>query len=232
MARVNYSGIVTELVGNIGGSTFQKNGSGFIVRNVGHCRKSSSTAQRLQHQKHYATLNEYSNLILDNKLLWRSFASAHPRIDKFGTSKFISGANWFQSINSNLKLLDLSKLLVPPVYEMPVAVPIMALECRNNGLWWNITAGTGNTRDYLELYTSNVMLTSTGNVYRFLRSNYIALAQNPALIGITEDWELLHGSVYNYASFTGSQVIAYAGRTINSDSGIASPWVTGLSIVI
>lgn len=232
MARVNYSGVITELVGCIAGSVFQKNGSGFIVRSVGHCRKSSTTAQRLQHQKHYTTLGLYSSLSVDDKLLWRSFAGLHARVDKFGNTKLISGANWFQSINSNLLLIEQSVISQPPTYTMPVAVPLISLECRSAGLFWNIQEGVNNDLDYLELFTSGVMLTSTGNVYRFLRSSYLGLFKNPALIGITEDWEELHSTVYDYNSFNNSNVIAYACRTINKNSGLASPWLTGLSVVV
>lgn len=229
MARVNYSGIVTELVGSISGTVFQKNGSGFICRSVGHCRKSTTPLQKFQHQKHYSVLRDYSLLSIDDKLLWRDFASLHTKIDKFGNTRLISGANWYQSINSNLLLLGESVISSPPIYVLPVSVPEMNVEVKVDGIYWNITGTVGNTDDYCELFLTPALVSGTDKLYRFMRSVYVVQVSSPAQLAFT--WAQLSalGIVYVPGYFAANTTIGFASRTINRNSGIASPLLTGLA---
>lgn len=229
MARVNYSGIVTELVGSISGTVFQKNGSGFICRSVGHCRKSTTPLQKFQHQKHYSVLRDYTLLSLDDKLLWRDFASLHSRVDKFGNTRLISGANWFQSINSNLLLLGESGISSPPIYILPVSVPDMNVVVKSDGIYWNITGAVGNTDDFCELYLTPALIAGTSKLYRFMRSVYVVQVSDPAVLAFS--WLQLSalGIVYNPDFFRDNTSIGWAARTVNKNSGIASPLLTGLA---
>jgi len=125
MARVVYSVPVTELIGSIGGSTFQSNRSGYIVRSLPQVRKKRTYSQTL-HVRLFSYISQlYRDLSGANKLLWDAFAIANPHINLWNESKTVDGCRWFININSTRIRNGLAVLNAPPAYANASALPAL-----------------------------------------------------------------------------------------------------------
>lgn len=224
MARVNYSGLISEIVGNIGGSTFQKNKSGFIVRTVGHCKKSSTVKQTQAHAQHYNLLANYSALAVLEKIAWNDFATLHPFIDKFGRSKAVSGANWFCSINSSLLELGQDIITNPPTYELPLINWSNSGYLDNGNIWLYTTVNTADSDSRLQIFTTPVLKGSSTSFSRYLKNTHLIRQDVSGGINLVFYWQNAHGLIYDYNSLEPSNYIGVAIRAINVNSGISGPF--------
>lgn len=107
--------------GSIAGNTFTRNTSGPIAR-----------ARRVPTQPlsgvQTRSLTSLSNLQIlwrnvdpGNQIQWNAFAAAHTRVNMFGKTTTLSGAQWYFVINNNRIILGQSVLDVPPTYALPAA---------------------------------------------------------------------------------------------------------------
>jgi len=119
MARVTYGPMITNLQGSIGGVTFQSNRAGAIARlrptNVK--RRTPSQSTRISEFSQLAT--NWQSLSLADKILWNDYGIANPKITKFGTTKILTGYNYFISLNFWRNFLGLAVLTVPPPFVIP-----------------------------------------------------------------------------------------------------------------
>jgi hypothetical protein len=134
MARVYYSGLVDKIVGSIRGTIFQNNTSGTICR--GKMRgKLTTTLEQNQKNITFANLSyHWSNLSLDNKILWNDFAAINEHSDIYGNARKVNGYNWFQCINNYLILAEENIFETPPSYELPSEAPLYNLSVSKEAL--------------------------------------------------------------------------------------------------
>ena len=122
MATIQLGALITSIKGSIQGWTFQKSGTRSTVRARSSPGRSSTINQQLAHQTHQKRLNEWQALNLSDRQLWNSYASLYPKVNKFGTSKKLTGQNWLESINTTLELIGEPLLSIPPVHILPIPV--------------------------------------------------------------------------------------------------------------
>jgi len=60
-------------------------------------------------------------------VLWATFASTYPVIDKYNNSVFQSGQNWFYELNGRLHRAELNLIGDPPVDDIPTYSPIVSV---------------------------------------------------------------------------------------------------------
>jgi hypothetical protein len=104
MARVIYGESITELVGSIGGITFQRNNSGTIARLKPKPPVNPSQGQSDQQHKLGTLVSYWSTLSSADKTSWDNFAAAHNHFTPWGEEKTLNGYQWFLSCNLNLLL--------------------------------------------------------------------------------------------------------------------------------
>jgi len=104
MARILYSGIVSELKGSVKGTTYQRNVAGSIAKGKNNARFSPSTFQSSELTDFSYIASIWNALDWDHKDDWGGFATYNKRTDFWGNVKSISGYNWFMSINRNALL--------------------------------------------------------------------------------------------------------------------------------
>lgn len=123
MARITYTGIVQNITGSIGGLTFQKNSSGYIVRLRPIQKKGLSENQQATINKSFNLNVEYHKLTVFNKELWNDYALLYEKTNKFGQIKKNSGFNWFVSINSIRILAGNTIAITPPAHDLAYPIP-------------------------------------------------------------------------------------------------------------
>lgn len=99
MARVTYGSLITELKGSIGGSTFQQNASGSIVRSRPFTPVNPSALQSAQQLVLIKLVALWGSVSIANKALWAALAVSHDRVNDWGNSVHLSGYQWFLSYN-------------------------------------------------------------------------------------------------------------------------------------
>jgi hypothetical protein len=119
MGKLLYGSQITDIVGSIGGLTFQHSSAGQICRAKPFNSTSMSQAQ-IERTVYFAqAVAAFKSLSTTQKSLWKSFAAAHPKVNYYGETKILTAQNWFTSLFLNARTVDQSPLLVPPTYVVP-----------------------------------------------------------------------------------------------------------------
>ncbi len=101
MALVKPSGLITDIVGSVGGTTFQRSRYGLIAKNKGS-PSVYPTPPQAQKRSIFSFLNNYWREILsdDLRIGWNTYAANTPWLNKFGDTVYLKGFNHFIRINS------------------------------------------------------------------------------------------------------------------------------------
>lgn len=134
MARVKYTGVVSDLSGSVSGTTFQKNSSGSIAR-------AKTTQSFFPSQLQSASRNDFakvsaywSKLDLSVQQNWNAYAAAHPIYDRWGNVKTLNGFQYYMQSNINLLGLGLEIIPTPPVFSPQEIVPDYEIVAFSNSL--------------------------------------------------------------------------------------------------
>jgi hypothetical protein len=122
MARVIYGGGVDELIGSIGGVTFQRNASGCIARLKPNMPVNPSPGQALQEYYLSQLVSSWSLLSISDKGSWDTFAAAHTHFKPWGEEKTLNGFQWYVSCNLNLLITAQATIATAPAW---TSVPVV-----------------------------------------------------------------------------------------------------------
>jgi hypothetical protein len=217
MARILYSALVAAIKGSISGSTFQQNRSGFIVRKK-PTKTSSNSMKQLKYRQLFSTLlAEWRNLNTTFKNEWNFFASAHNKTNYWNASTILSGMNWFVSINSYRKALNLSSFGSPPAWEMPQVPGPFTLDINQSYLTINFNAVENHPLSYYFIFLSPPLKSTSALNRRFSNLVMILPPGSHQVVDVTSSYCEYYGIVWppsgNPASFN---VIASIAAVSNS----------------
>jgi len=193
MARVQYGVIITDLIGSIGGLTFQHIGSGKIVRIKPMPSKKSTTKQQAKHTEFTNIIRSWYALTLSDKTAWGVFAAANTKLNVWNEEKVLNAYNWFLSINSWLTLIGETPLTLPPVYATPLAVPDYTLVFEYDELTVNWSPDFVHANEYLLLYTSPPLRSISPYDRKQLRLTSIIAPATTTSYDFETDYETTHG---------------------------------------
>jgi len=95
MASVKYGSLVTEIIGSVGGQTFQRSRNGFSVRNKPRPRNTRTANTSLVRSIIAAAAATWPTLSDVQRLSWNVVAPNWPAVDHFGDPVILSGYNTF-----------------------------------------------------------------------------------------------------------------------------------------
>jgi len=172
MARILYSGIVSEIRGSIAGTTFQQNASGKVVKARSNQQFSSSSLQSSCQNKLSAIVMKWRSLTVTQRTDWQGMAEAYPRTDKWGRVKTLSGFQYYAAANRNLVTAGLSKIDSPNSYVAPMPVPDYDPSVASDSFFLQFTESLNLTNHTLLVFASppTQRLSSTSRVLRRLIS--------------------------------------------------------------
>jgi len=102
MARIEYSGIVSQIRGKIAGTVFSKFQGGFSAYRKGSPRKQGSHAQQLVRNYFYSFASAWKDLSESQRNNWRFVAANTPLYDRIGILRPINGFAYFVKFNQFL----------------------------------------------------------------------------------------------------------------------------------
>jgi hypothetical protein len=91
MARITYSGLVTEINGSIGGTTFQKNAYGFTVKNKPNMLRPWTDYQKEMQQYMSLAVKAWKSADDTTRNNWETWSSTNPQYSKHNPGSMLSG---------------------------------------------------------------------------------------------------------------------------------------------
>lgn len=222
MARIEYGAVVTDIIGSIGGITFQHNRSGKIARLRPKTHKKPTDAQMLRQVKHMGILYAWQQLSGLQQTAWTDYADLHTKENMFGDTKKLSGLNWYESVNLSRDLIGLPNIAMPPAYNLPCAVPLYTVTINQSKIEINFIAPFNTANDALLIRATNPISNTTVNFrgqWRLITFKDTGFVNN---VDITDEWKDIFTCVYPPS---GNQVFVNVGimvQTICKSSGIQS----------
>ena len=222
MARVQFGGGVTSIVGSIGGNTFQSNRSGTIIRTRGFSNRSQTSKQNTASNNYQYFLYEWSKLTLLEKQSWDTLALAHTKINKFGQTKTLTGLNWFVSVNYMRLLCMLPLFATAPVYATPSAVPTYTVNISLSKMRLLINTPQTITDNYAIINATPPINKTTTSFAKNLKYIMTIKSDYWNNIDLTSDWEKATGYTWPPSTNINSFQIGIMIQSININSGITS----------
>lgn len=145
MARILYTGIVSEIKGSIAGTTFQHNASGRIVKGRSNQKFSSSSLQSSAQADFANVITKWRSLSGFDRTSWNEKAAENPRVDKWGRVKTLSGFQYHAAANRNLLTIGEAYQSSPTPYTAPLAVPAYAVTSTTTTFVINLMGATNFT---------------------------------------------------------------------------------------
>lgn len=228
MARVQFGALITEIVGSIGGFTFQRNRSGTIIRLRPTGQKKVSDIQTQKQALHTTILANWQGLTLANKTLWNDFADLHTKTNSFGQTKTLSGLNWYESVNQNLTAISELNIDTPPVFSLPIAPGAFAFIFSSTELKITFLPTFLPSNESLLIRATPPMSVSSQALQKDFRLIKVVNTPPFSTIDLKTDWENYFNIPYPPASSTDCFNIAVMVQTVEKTSGITSVGVISL----
>lgn len=228
MARVIYGEPITELIGSIGGITFQHNSSGTIARLKPQPPVNPSAGQSDQQHLLGTLISYWPTLSSANKTTWKNFAIAHNHFTPWGEEKTLNGYQWFLSCNLNLLIAGESIIDTAPAFTSvapPDAFTLTAAALTLKLIW---ASAFSVAPDYLFIY---ITLPIRHASLKLRRSMYLIKVDdtfNDTELDITSLFETLANITWaDFYSVSECNLIARI-IVVEADTGLASQFTSSL----
>lgn len=208
MARVIYSPYVTELIGSIGGITFQRNSSGSIARLKARQTQNPSPLQANQQHIVSELVVLWNFMLQSDKDLWNAFALTQQKTSPWGELKTLNGFQWFMSCNLYRMLVGRPYNSQPQTY-VPVSPPDpFVLTVESGDLFFDFGMSVSYPNLYLFVYLSLPLRTANIKLRRSMFLIDKLLGFNGGSYSIKTDFEnLSHMSWIDFYGYTASSLI-------------------------
>lgn len=226
MARVQYGSFVTALAGSVGGSTYQKNASGEIVKNRVSRVSSPTSRQVIPKSQFLEIVDRWNNLTFSQKSGWNTFAAANSYVDYWGRSKTLTGYSWFLSLNSNLLNISLATITTAPASISPVSVPSFSVTANSTSLQAVFSPSYTHTGATLLLFASPPLTGASLQQRKSLRLVKVISSSPSSTINFKSDWESYFPFSWPASTVSGSFGILVSISSVNQTTGYASPFTS------
>lgn len=113
MARIKFSGLVSEMKGKLNGSVLSSNRGGAYIRNNKAGQKNLSAKSTQVKNKFGSLASQWRNLSVEQQEQWALMAPNYPTTNKFGDVRIPSGYELFMRLNGTLQLMNLPLQALP-----------------------------------------------------------------------------------------------------------------------
>lgn len=114
MARIIYGGLVTEIKGSMGGTTFQSNRYGFTVKNKPNTSQANSQSQIVRKAALQSVSGKWLLLTPAIRAQWNAWATTYPTRSAKNPTSYLSGYNLFLRYALNLDIYSPSEVIGSP----------------------------------------------------------------------------------------------------------------------
>lgn len=231
MAVVKFSGLITDMKGKIGGTSFQGGTAGTIIKSINYKRNGSkltkADAGRVVNQKALianlsSTWRTLSNAERDS---WNTGAVNYPFKNKYGENYTGSGFQVFMHLNAGLELIGVGAHNTCPTPQTVDTSNVTSVTKDGTADMTLTLAAAVPGTSYLQVWATGLKAPGTSphkSEYKLI-NNYDSEAG--ATINIQDDWEDVYGT-----QGTGGNVF-FQFRYINQATGQKSTWTYAICVV-
>ena len=208
MARIKFSGVVSEVKGKLNGTVFSRNRGGAYMRNNKSGQTTNSAKSSQVKNKFGSLASRWRSLTVDQQNEWNAAGINYPTVNKFGDTRTPSGYELFMRLNGTLELMGQPIQVLP---SLPKTIsPIGAVSYGYPSLF-QLMPQRGLNLDAMQIDGLRV------DVYRAPSTNIaIELGNHTFVIFFELTRSLLTGQVVKlfYPKFTGYETGVAKGITI------------------
>lgn len=218
MAIIQLSELIAAIRGSIRGTTYSRNAAGLVAKNKINGRKSYSSKQSNVIKVQSFIVGQWQQLTSEQQSLWNDYAALYPQIDRFGTTKQLSGFNWFTHVN-NLAKQNLDIVIdEPQPRESAILVPSYFVELSIDTITLLFNSLLEMDDHLLFVFASQP--TNQTNKTNRGALRLLTVVENPSLteIDVTSVWSQCFG--FDYDSITDNSLfnIQFFIYSINTNS--------------
>jgi hypothetical protein len=157
MARIKFSGIISEISGSIGGATFQRNAAGNSIRNKPRSVNKYGTASQNNVRKIMSGLQNNWLILSDlDKYSWEAAALYYSTRTKHNSNKELTAYQLFIKHNMLLLLSGRPIVTAPTLTGTAFNFASIVFSVAAGHFYMNITADSLNTNNWLLLKVSGI----------------------------------------------------------------------------
>ena len=229
MAKIQYAAPVTSIRGSIGGWTFQSNRSGNIVRLRPKGKVQSSPKQSESIATQLELISAFNLLTPQQKTDWDDFSLAHDHEDRFGTTRTLTGQNWFLSINRNRLILSENILCDPPLFGLPVGNANFTMVVDDTKIEITKAVPTNPLNTGFKIFTTPPLGQRTTSLQSSLRLTKVIPVGPFTTVDITADWIAAHGCQWPPSLVANRFTVGVQLQLVRLDKGISTAGNTQLT---
>lgn len=214
MATIQFSAVVDDARGSLGGLTFSRNRYGAYVRSRTAPVQPRTAAQTAVRNQFTAFSTSWRILSPAQQTQWNVFAGIQPTLNRLGRTRFLSGAQWYVKLNMIRYSLGLAEIVSPPppgpIFAIPTATATADQSANTVVI---LTTGSGGGGDFVQVFATPPLspgVSFTGkSQYRYMGF----FAGSADTLSITAAYIAVFGGLGGY---TPGQVIHY--RLVPTDA--------------
>lgn len=225
MARIKYGGIITDISGSVGGSTFQKSLFGNTLRNKPIPHKSTTPAQLKVRSYMMQIHAAWTGLSNDQRLQWNRFINFSGQTIKKDSGITMTGHDLFIKYNMFRVLAGLTVLTIPTYVANPSSKTFDLFWFEVNSLFFRFSAAINPANQWFILKLSSEHNISLSFSYTSLLYFNIVPASG-LVFYITDIYRNLFGTIPGIGS-----AVNYSIRFFSTLAPVYSAEQTGVLIV-
>jgi len=225
MARVQFSALVADMKGRLGGSVFQGGKGGTILRNNAWRGGAKTQRWQIARQKLVFFANQWTQLSIGNKNAWNAYGEGIETAGVFGDPVTMTGQNAYIMVTANRDICGLAPLDTP-IISSGISIDPNATLTVNGANDLELNWVFGNAAFQLVVKAKRQYagdnLSSPGGFKQIISQQLSGVPP----FDVTSNYQAGYGSVFADISFI------YQWRIIQRSSGISTGWFQKSAIVI
>jgi hypothetical protein len=224
MALVQLSGIISNIKGSIGGTTFSNNRAGITAKKRITQSRSLNSKQAAELNNSIAVTVAWNALTYSQKNVFNLYALANAYTDRYGVVKTLTGFQWFKQLSQASNYFTGSQLTSPPAYSVPPAIPTFTVTLNPTTIILDWSTPINPALINIYCYTTPPVKAQAQVQRSAYRLTDIRSVDYTSSFDITDKWNDAHGM--DYASLAASglfniSVLMYAIDTTSFNNGTA-----------
>lgn len=229
MALATYGGSPTDIIGSIGGWTFQHSNAGKIIRSRPGGKQFSTLKQAIRQGLFFNQVGNWQQLIFANQVLWNAFGALYTKENPYGEIKTLTGFNWFTALNCNRLNIGQTVFSAPPAYELPAAVPPFTFYLNSTGIFIDFDSPFTIVNDAYLIYTTPPTRRTSSKQRQLFELTHMINSGAVSSINLKNYWQNTHNIPYPSLSSSYNFQVAVLVVAVRISSGIMSPGLRAIA---
>lgn len=227
MARIKYSGLISEISGSVAGTTFQRNKYGYTIKQKPNPVRPIRPNQQLAQSRVKRAIAAWVGLTSSQRSAWDTYASTYPEPTRLDPTKYLGGYNLFIKYHLFRFVCTEDVLADPSGAQIAINPDQTILTLDAGDFTWEGVSGVSSGNWYMLLFLSRVVPLTTN--YAVTKTRFITFAT--VLDPVSELITAPYAALFANTPAVGERVMQHT-VLINQDNGQISQTSNSLTLVV